>query len=116
MSKFVYSAELISQSREDNVLRLSLRIPENLYYFQGHFDLAPVLPGVVQTDWVMQYLVEHFEQEILNFSHLANLKFQQIVAPGYQLTLEIKQLDTHKFSFSYFSEHGQHASGKVHFK
>lgn len=115
LSEFVYKAEIKACHQTDDIVVLNLYVPENLYYFQGHFDVAAVLPGVVQTDWVMQYLAEFFQQDLLAFSSLSNLKFQQIVGPGYQLTLELKKISEQKFGFSYYSEHGQHASGKVIF-
>ena len=32
-------------------VRLKISLPEDLLYFQGHFPDAPILPGIVQTDW-----------------------------------------------------------------
>ncbi len=111
----VYNPELISVDQSDDKVTLNIIVPENLYYFQGHFDAAAVLPGVVQSHWVMEYLETYFKQQPSKFKSLNNLKFQIIVRPGYQLKLELQKVSEAKFSFSYSSEHGQHASGKVLF-
>lgn len=37
---------------------LFLKIPENLAYFQGHFKDIPIVPGLVQMHWVLQYTNE----------------------------------------------------------
>ncbi len=34
---------------------LALTVPDDLLYFDGHFRVAPVLPGVVQVDWAIHY-------------------------------------------------------------
>ncbi|MCU4676658.1 acyl-CoA synthetase [Catenovulum sp. 2E275] len=116
MSEFVYQPEVNLLEHNAESLTLELFVPANLYYFQGHFELAPVLPGVVQTEWVMQFLAKYFQQDLTQFSAFSNLKFQLIVAPNYQLTLEIKQKSDKQFLFKYLSDKGQHASGKVIFK
>lgn len=113
MTDFVYKpgCELIEQST-DHVL-LKLTIPENLYYFQGHFPQAAILPGVAQLDWVMHYLNEYMAVDTNNVVSIDALKFQIIVQPNYEIELMLKKIKTNKYSFSYSSSHGQHASGKV---
>ncbi|EWH10617.1 hypothetical protein DS2_07288 [Catenovulum agarivorans DS-2] len=115
MTDFVYEAKVLSQTVGEQQVDLKLHVPANLYYFQGHFSSAPILAGVVQTHWVMQYLAEFFAVDINDFEGFSNLKFQIIVQPEYTLDLTIKRIKANKFSFSYQSEHGQHASGKVQF-
>jgi len=113
LTDFVYkpSCELIEQSAEHVLLKLT--IPENLYYFQGHFPQAPILPGVAQLDWVMHYLNEYLAVDSSKAVSIDALKFQIIVQPNYEVDLTLKQIKANKYSFSYSSSHGQHASGKV---
>jgi len=105
--------ELLTQS--DSQVELSLTIPENLYYFQGHFPEAAILPGVAQLDWVMQYLAQFFGVDITDLVSVDALKFKSIIRPNYQITLTLTQIKANKFGFNYHSNHAQHASGKVVF-
>jgi 3-hydroxymyristoyl/3-hydroxydecanoyl-(acyl carrier protein) dehydratase len=116
LSEFVYHAEILASQRTEDSVTLQLHVPQHLYYFQGHFTDAPVLPGVVLTHWVMENLNEHFSADLDKFQGFKGLKFQIIVRPNYQLKLVLNKLSDGKFSFSYNSDHGQHASGKVLFE
>jgi 3-hydroxymyristoyl/3-hydroxydecanoyl-(acyl carrier protein) dehydratase len=114
-AEVVYKPLLAVQQQLEDSIVLHLTIPENLYYFQGHFPQAAILPGVTQLDWVMHYLAEYFQIDTSRLESVDALKFQHIVRPNYLIELEIKQLKPNKFSFRYHSEHGQHSSGKVVF-
>jgi len=115
LSDCVYHGELLSVEKQDDSVILELKIPSNLYYFQGHFPDAPVLPGVVLTHWVVEYASQYFNVDPNGFEAFNGLKFQIIVCPGYILKLKLNQINPNKYTFSYNSEHGQHASGKVLF-
>ena len=108
-------AEILASQRIEDTIILQLHVPENLYYFQGHFTDAPVLPGVVLSHWVMEYLSQHFSVDLAKFKGFSGLKFQIIIRPEYQLKLTLNRLSDERYSFSYSSVHGQHASGKVLF-
>ncbi len=94
---------------------LELLVPPELIYFDGHFAGAPVLPGVVQLDWAISNGRRYFDLPA-HFRAVHALKFQRVVLPGSALTLELV-FDAAKGSlhFSYLSEHGPHASGRVVF-
>lgn len=113
MTEFVYKPlyELILQS--DDTVVLNLTIPDNTYYFQGHFPEAAILPGVAQIDWVMFYLNQFFSVDKSTLSTIDVLKFQHIIRPNYQIKLSLKRTQKNKYEFSYHSEHGQHSSGRV---
>jgi acyl-CoA synthetase (AMP-forming)/AMP-acid ligase II len=94
---------------------LELVVPADLLYFDGHFDVAPVLPGVVQVDWAIHYGALHLGQHGA-FAGIAALKFQQMIRPGQPVRLELaRDLAKGSLNFRYFSEAGPHASGRILF-
>lgn len=115
MTDFVTQAQVELLEQSESLVELCLTIPENLYYFQGHFPQAAILPGVAQLDWVMQYLAEYFAVDITTLISVDALKFQNIIRPNHQIILTLMKIKTNKYSFSYHSSHVQHASGKVVF-
>lgn len=92
---------------------LELTVPADLLYFDGHFSIAPVLPGVVQVDWAIHYGRRWFGIDA-GITGMAALKFQQMIRPQQPVQLELVH-DAAKGSlnFRYFSEAGAHASGRV---
>jgi 3-hydroxymyristoyl/3-hydroxydecanoyl-(acyl carrier protein) dehydratase len=102
-------------SREENRVELEMTVPANLFYFDGHFTQAPILPGVVQVDWAISNGRQYFDLPP-NFQGINALKFQQVIQPDNPITLELIH-DTQKSSlnFRYFSPNGQHASGRILF-
>lgn len=111
--------EVVVRKQEGDVLLLSLFIPANLYYFDGHFPGRPVLPGVVQTHWAVHFGREHWGG-LGDFSALEAVKFQQVVTANQTLLLRLEyQSDKGKLYFTYTSgspaEPIAHASGRVVF-
>jgi len=94
---------------------LEVTAPANLLYFDGHFDIAPILPGVVQINWAIHYGRRYFTLPPV-FKGMQQLKFQQVVAPEAAVRLELAH-DPVKgnLQFRYVSEAGQHASGRILF-
>jgi len=92
---------------------LELTVPADLLYFDGHFSVAPVLPGVVQVDWAFHYGRRWFGLDA-GIAGMAALKFQQMIRPEQPVRLELVH-DAAKGSlnFRYFSEAGAHASGRI---
>jgi acyl-coenzyme A synthetase/AMP-(fatty) acid ligase len=99
--------------REQARVLLEITAPASLLYFDGHFDVAPILPGVVQVDWAIHYGRQYFNLPP-RFKGINALKFQQVIQPENPIQLELLH-DAVKDSlqFRYVSEAGQHASGRV---
>lgn len=104
---------VVSSQESEKGYTLSLRIPEDLLYFDGHFDQSPILPGIVQLQWAEKYARELFKLDA-HFIRLEALKFQKIATPGLTLTLDLSWSKTNaKIQFKYTSAIGQHASGRI---
>jgi len=92
---------------------LELTVPADLLYFDGHFSVAPVLPGVVQVDWAIHYGRRYFGLGP-GFGGINALKFQQMIRPGHPVQLElVHDLAKGQLHFRYFSDAGAHASGRI---
>lgn len=92
-----------------------LIVPPELLYFDGHFSIAPVLPGVVQVDWAIHYGRLHFGLAG-GFAGMNAVKFQQMIRPGTPVQLELNWDEARRsLNFRYFSEAGAHASGRILF-
>ena len=92
-----------------------LDVVPQLRVFDGHFSGAPVLPGVVQIDWAIQFarrafaVPEHFQQA-------EQLKFQRAVLPPIPLQLALDwKAETGQLEFRFSSEQGVHSSGRLVF-
>ncbi|MFJ3045523.1 AMP-binding protein [Herbaspirillum chlorophenolicum] len=105
--------EVTEVERSERTAVLSLRIPENLLYFEGHFPQAPILPGVVQTDWALALGRRCFALPP-RFLGIHALKFQRVIVPGATVTLELQHDPTkNALTFRLHSDGSQHASGRI---
>jgi acyl-CoA synthetase (AMP-forming)/AMP-acid ligase II/3-hydroxymyristoyl/3-hydroxydecanoyl-(acyl carrier protein) dehydratase len=104
---------LLHRAAQD--VTLELQIDAGLLYFDGHFDNAPILPGVAQLDWAIAFGRRYFDLPP-RFSAVHALKFQQVIPPDSTVTLELRH-DPAKGSlgFRLHSAAGQHASGRIVF-
>lgn len=82
--------------------------------FAGHFPGLPIVPGVVQLQWVMENSVCWYPQQ--DFIRIDKLKFQQVIIPGDQLLLTLTHRDAGKVGFSYQSDGLQLSSGVLVFQ
>lgn len=103
---------VLEVTRKEKKLQLLLRVPADLLYFDGHFPVAAILPGVVQLKWA-----RHFGAEYLGFgdefSRLEAIKFQHVIRPEQEVHLELELKAADKLAFRYYSPAGQHASGRI---
>ena len=102
-------------ARTEHSATLDLHIPAGLLYFDGHFPQAPILPGVVQLDWAIAHGRRLFALPPV-FREVSALKFQNVIAPGATLQLQLDH-DPGRgvLTFRYSSSAGQHSSGRVLF-
>jgi 3-hydroxymyristoyl/3-hydroxydecanoyl-(acyl carrier protein) dehydratase len=102
--------------READRVALEIVVPADLFYFDGHFSQAPILPGVVQVDWAIGKGREYFPLPA-NFHAIHALKFQHVIQPDKPVTLELlHDAEKGSLNFRYFSPNAQHASGRILFR
>jgi 3-hydroxymyristoyl/3-hydroxydecanoyl-(acyl carrier protein) dehydratase len=95
---------------------LTLEIPADLEYFRGHFDGAPVVPGVVQLKWAVDAA-----RRVLGAGGelvaMEALKFQRVLVPGAVATLTLKWVAAdRKLYFSYAAAAARFSSGRLKFR
>ena len=90
---------LLGAVQEADGVTLDLLVPADLAWFEGHFPGQPVLPGVVQLDWVMRLAAGH-----LGIARRAGcdlkVKFRRIIGPDTRLTLDLR-VDGRRLAFAY---------------
>lgn len=108
--------EILDCRTENGEVRLSLSLEPALFYFDGHFDEAPILPGVVQIDWALAQARRHFDLEG-SFHRIETLKFFKVLPAGAQVTLAL-EFDAAKkrLVFSYRSADATHSAGRIKFE
>ncbi len=105
--------QLMQKQGADWHWQLQLRIPHDLAFFTGHFPASPVLPGVVQVDWVL-LLGRQLMQLPQQFAGMEVLKFQQLIRPGDVVDLDLR-FDTErgKLYFAYTADGQPCSSGRI---
>lgn len=102
-------------ARNKRHVELEVTVPSDLFYFDGHFPEAPILPGVVQIDWAIRYGRQYFDLPP-QFRALHALKFHHVIRADNQVALELAyDAQKGRLNFRYFSPAGQHASGCILF-
>ena len=67
--------------------RLHLRVPENLYYFDGHFPHVAIVPGVCVLKWVIDY-IETYSGAPLQMVTMEAVKFHRPLLSRQQFSIE----------------------------
>ena len=97
----------------NNDLFLTLQVSEKLKYFQGHFKDFPILPGVVQLDWVI-YFVKSILKLDGEFNAIDVIKFKEPLFPNTEVNLSIKVFkEKNKIEFLFNNENSTFSSGKI---
>ena len=103
---------ILDCSQQENQCILTLDLPADLLYFQGHFPDQPILAGVVQLNWAVEFARQYLKVEGDVIS-VEVLKFQQVILPSTTVQLSLELKTDGKFLFAYSSSLGKHASGRV---
>ena len=81
---------------EENKVTAIKNVTANEYYFQGHFPIEPVMPGVLIIEALAQagaiaiLSKDEFKGKIAFFAGINNAKFRRKVVPGDTLRLVVE--------------------------
>lgn len=89
-----------SYTKEKKVLKAIKNVSFNEPFFQGHFPMKPVLPGVLilealaQATGILSFKVvgKPKDDELYYFAAIDNARFKKPVFPGDQLVLDVELL------------------------
>lgn len=106
---------VLEESRTEKEAQLRLVPDLSLSWFEGHFDIAPVLPGLAQLAWAVEEGRRLFG-EGRPVCRLEVVKFFDVVKPGTELTLRLThEPDKNRLLFHYESAGGDHSKGRILF-
>lgn len=74
---------------------ITLEVPEQSAYVDGHFDAQPVLPGVTLVHWAMQLARRLFSLEA-HFAGLERLRFPLPLLPGDRFEMTLVHTPAHR--------------------
>ena len=86
----------VTEIEEGKSVKAYKNVSMNEYFFQGHFPVEPVMPGVLiiealaQAGAVALLSKEEFKGKIAYFAGINNAKFRRKVVPGDTLRLEVE--------------------------
>jgi 3-hydroxymyristoyl/3-hydroxydecanoyl-(acyl carrier protein) dehydratase len=81
-----------STERRGDEVRITLAVPADLVFFEGHFEGNPMLPGVAQLVALVDARARRVFPEALagmGARRVSRLKFQATVRPGDELELDL---------------------------
>ncbi|AIK96368.1 hypothetical protein [Candidatus Odyssella acanthamoebae] len=88
MTEPVLLPQILEKTVSENSVQLVLRIPENLLYLDGHFPQMPILAGVVQLHWAIQFAKDKFSITDL-IEDVSQIKFNSLIHPQDKVTLTL---------------------------
>jgi 3-hydroxymyristoyl/3-hydroxydecanoyl-(acyl carrier protein) dehydratase len=71
---------VLSTEQTDTGWILHLRVPDDLVYLEGHFPQAPIVAGVCQLKWVIEYIEMHTGKPLV-IEAMEAVKFHRPLLP-----------------------------------
>jgi 3-hydroxymyristoyl/3-hydroxydecanoyl-(acyl carrier protein) dehydratase len=103
----------VTHSAGQPTASLQLAIHPDLNGFDGHFDGAPVVPGVLQIYWALRFASIYLRPiSALDISNLEGIKFQHLMTPGIEVRLELELVNA-KLQFAFSSPIKRYSSGRI---
>ena len=107
--------QVLGVQQLDNTVHIQLRVQPELSWFVGHFPEQPLLPGVVQTTWAIEFGRRYLPLPA-QFRYLNNMKFMRFILPDTQLELRLQFVPAKsELHFEYRDGTAVCASGRIGF-
>jgi len=104
---------VLDERHDGGTCTLQLVVPTDLDYFPGHFPRAPVLPGVAQIGWALQFAASRLGTPV-HCREMEALKFQHVLRPGDRVKLALRHDSARdKLHFAYQGAETMHSSGRL---
>lgn len=101
-----------SDTEDGFLAEYELYLPATLIYFQGHFPDFPLLPGIAQVHWVMEFVRSLGIDGCV--SSIERLKFVRPIRPESKLSLELKALNSQaRVDFRFSDDGGNYSQGRI---
>ena len=91
--------EICTAERTTNGIVLVLMVRPTLKCFDGHFEGCPLLPGVVQINWAIEFSRTQLDCHGA-FRALHAVKFMRVIQPDTVVTLKL-ELDRERHALTY---------------
>ena len=104
--------QILAVRRFDGGCEIDCAVPPDLSYFDGHFPATPILPGVVQVDWVVR-LANRYLSLGLEAASAFQVKFRRIIGQNQLFTLRLRILPAQRLAFEYRIDDETASSGTL---
>jgi uncharacterized membrane protein len=105
--------EVLREHGTGGRLEQDLRVPADLDCLPGHFPGLPIVPGVLQVDWVMRAIASWTGQQPA-IRGIDALKFKKPVRPGHELTLVLEHEGRGApYRFEFRGADGLYSTGRI---
>ena len=93
--------------------RLRLCVPDDLAYLEGHFPHAPIVAGVCQLKWVIDYIEMHTGKPLVIVA-MEDVKFQRPLLPRQAFVMDLSHdASTATWRYRLYAADRQFASGRL---
>lgn len=111
----VYQPTILSQKKLGGMVEITFSIPADLVYLKGHFPEMPIVPGVVQLHWAVEFAQEFFEIPG-SISQGKQIKFTTIMAPLAVVCLTLlHEIDKKCCTYTYKTGDKIYSSGSFYY-
>lgn len=100
---------IFERRKIENGYEVDLLFKEKSNFFKGHFDIMPILPGVVQLYYASWFIKEFFDFDTIK-KEVKRVKFSNIIRSNKKVTLRVTEKES-AFEYAYLSDDKVYSTG-----